>query len=98
MKYNNHSKDLDLLANSFLEQAINADFGENKPNYTNRDFFNVLIIFQNALMDKMFDNQNYLDMNYEERAEMAMNCGNELRDFILKYTGLNPSNIDEFLK
>ena len=31
--YNNHSKDLALLANSFLEQAINADFGENKPNY-----------------------------------------------------------------
>ena len=27
--YNNHSKDLDFLANSFLEQAINADFGEN---------------------------------------------------------------------
>ena len=25
-------------------------------------------------------------------------CGNEFRDFILKYTGLNPSNIDEFLK
>ena len=98
MKYNNHSKDLDKLANSFLEQAINADLGENKPNYTNRDFFNVLIIFQNALMDKMFDNQNYIDMNYEERAEMAINCGYDLRDFILKYTGLNPSNIDEFLK
>ena len=96
--YNNHSKDLALLANSFLEQAINADFGENKPNYTNRDFFNVLIIFQNALMDKMFDNQNYIGMNYEERAEMAINCGYDLRDFILKYTGLNTSNIDEFLK
>ena len=96
--YNNHSKDLALLANSFLEQAINADFGENKPNYTNRDFFNVLIIFQNALMDKMFDNQNYIGMNYEERAEMAVNCGYDLRDFILKYTGLNSSNIDEFLK
>ena len=96
--YNNHSKDLALLANSFLKQAINAKLGENKPNYTNRDFFNVLIIFQNALMDKMFDNQNYIGMNYEERAEMAMNCGYDLRDFILKYTGLNPSNIDEFLK
>ncbi len=96
--YNNHAEHLDLLANSFLEQAINADCGENKPNYTNRDFFNVLIIFQNALMDKMFDNQNYIGMNYEERAEMAINCGTDLRDFVLKYTGLNPSNIDEFLK
>ena len=96
--YNNHSKDLDLLANSFLEQSVNANPGENKPNYTNRDFMNALIIFQNALMDKMFDNQNYIGMNYEERAEMAINCGSDLRDFILKYTGLNPSNIDEFLK
>ena len=95
--YNNHSKDLALLANSFLEQAINAKLGENKPNYTKRDFFHVLIIFQNALMDKMFDNQNYIGMNYEERAEMAVNCGYDLRDFILKYTGLNSSNIEEFL-
>ena len=98
MKYNNHSKDLDKLANSFLEQSVNAKLGENKPNYTNRDFMNALIIFQNALMDKMFDNQNYIEMNFEERAKMAINCGHDLRDFILKYTGLNPSNIDEFLK
>ena len=96
--YNNHSEHLALLANSFLEQAINAKLGENKPNYTNRDFFNVLIIFQNALMDKMFDNQNYLDMDLIDREQMAINCGYDLRDFILKYTGLNPSNIDEFLK
>ena len=95
--YNNHSKDLEVLANSFLEQAINAKLGENKPNYTNRDFMNALIIFQNALMDKMFDNQNYLDMDLIDREQMAINCGNELRDFVLKYTGLNTSNIDEFL-
>ena len=96
--YNNHSKDLEVLANSFLEQAINAKLGENKPNYTNRDFMNALIIFQNALMDKMFDNQNYLDMDLIDREQMAINCGNELRDFVLKYTGLDTSKIDEFLK
>ena len=98
MMYNNHSKDLDMLANSFLEQAINAEFGENKRNYTNRDFFNVLIIFQNALMDKMFDNQNHIEMSLQDREQMAINCGYDLRDFILKYTGLNPSKIDDFLK
>ena len=96
--YNNHAEHLEALANSFLEQSVNAKLGENKPNYTNRDFMNALIIFQNALMDKMFDNQNYLDMDLIDREQMAINCGNELRDFILKYTGLNPSNIDEFLK
>ena len=96
--YNNHAEHLEALANSFLEQSVNAKLGENKPNYTNRDFMNALIIFQNALMDKMFDNQNYIDMDLIDREQMAMNCGNELRDFVLKYTGLNPSNIYEFLK
>ena len=96
--YNNHAEHLEALANSFLEQSVNAKLGENKPNYTNRDFMNALIIFQNALMDKMFDNQNYLDMDLIDREQMAINCGNELRDFVLKYTGLNPSNIYEFLK
>ena len=49
-------------------------------------------------MDKMFDNQNYIDMDLIDREQMAINCGYELRDFILKYTGLNTSKIDEFLK
>ena len=97
MKYNNHSKDLAKLANSFLEQAISADFGENKPNYTNRDFFNVLIIFRNALMDKIFDNQNYIEMSLQDKEQMAINFGYDLRDFIIKYTGLNISKIEEFL-
>lgn len=96
--YNNHAEHLEALANSFLEQSANAKLNENKPNYTNRDFMNALIIFQNALMDKMFDNQNYIEMSLQDREQMAINCGYELRDFILKYTGLNPSNIDDFLK
>ena len=95
--YNNHAEHLEVLANSFLEQAINADFGENKPNYTKRDFFHVLIIFQNALMDKMFDNQNYINMNLEERGKMATSCGHELRDFLIKYTGLDVSKIEDFI-
>ena len=96
--YNNHAEHLEALANSFLEQSVNAKLGENKPNYTNRDFMNCLIIFQNALMDKMFDNQNYIEMNFEEREKMAVNCGHELRDFIIKYTGLDVSKIEDFIK
>lgn len=96
--YNNHAEHLEALASSFLEQSVNAKHGENKPNYTNRDFMNCLIIFQNALMDKMFDNQNYIDMNLEEREKMAISCGHELRDFLIKYTGLDVSKIEDFLK
>ena len=96
--YNNHAEHLEALASSFLEQSVNAKLGENKPNYTNRDFMNALIIFQNALMDKMFDNQNYIDMNLEEREKMATSCGHELRDFLIKYTGLDVSKIEDFVK
>lgn len=46
----------------------------------------------------MFDDQNYIYMDLIDREQMAINCGYDLRDFILKYTVLNPSNIDEFLK
>lgn len=96
--YNNHAENLEALANSFLEQSVNSKLGENKPNYTNRDFMNSLIIFQNALMDKMFDNQNYIEMNLEEREKMAINCGHELIDFLKKYTGLDVSKIEDFIK
>ena len=85
-------KELEKLATKILQnQGV-------KPNLSNRDFFNSLLIFQNALMDKMFDNQNYIEMSLQDREQMAINCGYELRDFIIKYTGLNPSKIDDFLK
>ena len=86
-----HNKELELIANDYLEQN-----GE-KPNFTNRDFMNTIIIFQTALMDKLFDNQNYDKMDIENRMKMAEACGNDLRKFIHTYTNLDTHNINEFL-
>jgi len=86
-----HNKELELIANDYLEQN-----GE-KPNFTNRDFLNAVIIFQTALMDKLFDNQNYDKMDVENRMKMAEACGNDLRKFIHTYTNLDTHNINEFL-
>jgi len=86
-----HDKELELIANDYLEQN-----GE-KPNFTNRDFLNAVIIFQTALMDKLFDNQNYDKMDVENRMKMAEACGNDLRKFIHTYTNLDTHNINEFL-
>jgi len=87
-KYN---KELELIANDYLEQN-----GE-KQNYTNRDFLNAVIIFQTALMDKLFDNQNYDKMDIENRKKIAFSCGNDLRKLIHTYTNLNTQIINEFL-
>ena len=86
-----HDKELELIANDYLKQN-----GE-KPNFTNRDFMNAIIIFQTALMDKLFDNQNYDKMDIENRMKMAEACGNDLRKFIHTYTNLDTHNINEFL-
>lgn len=92
-----YKKELEFIANDILEQNVNAKGNENKPNYSNRDFMNATIIFQTALMDKMFDNQDYDDMSIEDRMNMAESCGNELRKLIHTYTGLDTHDVDKFL-
>lgn len=86
-----HGDKLELIANDFLLQN-----GE-KPNFTNRDFMNAIIIFQTTLMDKLFDNQNYDKMDIENRMKMAESCGNDLRKLIHTYTNLDTHKINEFL-
>ena len=92
-----YKKELEFIANDILEQNANAKGNENKPNYSNRDFMNATIIFQTALMDKMFDNQDYDNMSIKDRMNMAESCGNELRKLIHTYTGLDTHDVDKFL-
>ena len=82
-----HNKEIETIAMDLLSQS-----GE-KPNYSNNDLLNTILIFQTALMDKLYDNQNYLNMSLDDRCIMAENCGNELRELILKYTGLDTFKI-----
>ena len=92
-----HSIELELIANDFLDQN-SCPKGAEKPNYTNRDFMNAIIIFQTALMDKLWDNQDFDKMRFDDRINMAENCGKELRNFIFTYTNLDIHNVKEFLK
>lgn len=98
MAMRTHKATLELIATDFLEQNASAIGNENKPNYSNRDFMNAVIIFQTALMDKMWDNQTFDNMETEDRLKMAVRCGEELRKFIFIYTGLDTHNFDDFLK
>lgn len=92
-----YEKVLEVIASYILEQNAEAVGNENKPNYTNRDFMNCLIIFQNALMDKMYDNQEYDKMSIENRINMTTKCGLDLRKLIHTYTGLDTNNIEDFV-
>ena len=87
---NKHQETLEKVANDFLSSSI-------KPNYTNRDFMNAVIIFQTALMDKMYDLQNYDNMPLEDREKMAISCGTDLHRLIHTYTGLDTFKVEDFL-
>ena len=90
-----YKNELEAIANDLLTQNAEAKGNENKPNYSNRDFMNAVIIFQTALMDKMYDNQN--GMSLDERIQMAERCGLDLRKLIQTYTGLDLHKFEEFL-
>ena len=92
-----YKKELEIIASDILDQNAEAIGNENKPNYTNREFMNCLIIFQTALMDKMYDNQEYDKMSIEDRINMATKCGLDLRKLIHTYTGLDTHKFEEFL-
>lgn len=87
-----HTKELEEIATSILSQH------GSKPGYTNRDFFNTLLIFNCALVDKIYDNQDKIGMGLKDRVDMVQNCGTEMRDLILKYTGIDTLNVEEMLK
>jgi hypothetical protein len=92
-----YKKELELIANDLLNQNADAKGDENKPNYSKRDFMNATIIFQTALMDKMYDNQDYDKMDIDDRMKMAESCGFALRNLIHTYTGLDTHKIEEFI-
>lgn len=68
-----------------------------KPNYTNRDFMNIVIVFQSAMMDKLFDVMDFDGMKIEDRLLMAEKCGIDLKDFIFKYTNIDTHKIENYL-
>lgn len=92
-----YKNELEEIANDLLTQNAEAKGNENKPNYTNRQFMNAVIIFHTALMDKMYDNQDYDKMDIKNRFKMAEKCGLDLRKLIHTYTGLDTNKIDDFL-
>lgn len=60
-----------------------------KPNYTTDGFRAAVYIFQSAIFDKMIDIQEKENMSDEDCELMAKNLGEELRNFIGRFTGID---------
>jgi hypothetical protein len=69
------------IASGLLEVA------EIKPNFSNDALLDVVLIFQSVLMDKLYD--SYKDYPLELQENRAQLSGEELRNFILKFTSLD---------
>jgi len=91
-----YNKQLEIIASDILDQNA-SEKGAEKPNYSNRDFMITSLIFQTALMDKMYNNQDYDKMDLENRSKMATKCRLDLRKLIHTYTGLDTHKIEDFL-
>lgn len=60
-----------------------------KPCYTINGFRACAKIFMSTMMDKMFDMQDYDNLDMEERKKMAVKCGKDIRKLIKSYTGID---------
>lgn len=69
------------VATGMLEVA------EIKPNFSNDALLDAVLIFQTVLMDKLYD--SYIDYPLELQKNRAQLAGEELRNFILKFTSLD---------
>lgn len=92
-----YTKELEDIANAILDINANAKGNNIKPDYTNRDFLNAVIIFHNALFDKMYDLMDAERMPLEDMEKMSVSCGLDLRKLIHTYTGLDTHKVEEFL-
>lgn len=70
---------------------------ETKPNFSNDALVDALLIFQTVLFDKVHDLQVYEKMKLKYGLEMAESLGNELKQLIHTYTGLDTVKlVDEY--
>ena len=66
---------------------------ENKPNFTREGFISATFIFTSAMMDKMWERQEELNLPIEERSEQATELGKILKELINSYTGIDTHKI-----
>lgn len=60
-----------------------------KPNFTIEGFRSAVKIFTSFLMDRLYDEQDFDDMDFENREKMAERAGQDIRRLVFTYTGID---------
>lgn len=63
--------------------------------FSDESFRAIIKLFMSALMDKMWDLQEWDGMDIEDRGAMAEKCGRDVRAFVKTYTGIDTHNLYE---
>lgn len=69
-----------------LEFEVNLGM---KPEYSIEAFRAATKIFMSVILDKMWDLQKLENIDIEDRGNMAIKCGEELRLFVKKFTDID---------
>lgn len=83
---------LEEIEDLLWEWEVNAGI---KPNYTTDGFRASTKIFMSAILDKMWDVQEFDKMPMHDREVMAEQAGNVLRQFVKTYTGIDTFDLYE---
>ncbi len=72
-----------------IGHALQFDLHGHKPDFDDVTFLNALFIFQNALLDKMYNLQKTENINSQDSQEMAIAAGLALKNLIKTYTNID---------
>lgn len=77
---------ISLTADAVLDFQVEIG---TKPNYPKETLGDALIILQSVVMDKMWEVQEYDKSEQSDRMKMAESFGDDLRQLIKTYTGID---------
>jgi len=80
------------IENTLWEFEANKAY---KAEYTVEGFRAAVKLFMSAMLDKMWEHQESLEMPQEDRILMAERLGSEIRAVIMAYTGIDSHKLYE---
>jgi hypothetical protein len=80
---------LELFKSKLNELAMESLNIKDKPNFTNRDFMNAVLVFHIVFADKINDLQIKEGMSIDTAIQMAEKSGEEIWSLIKTYTDID---------
>jgi len=87
------SPHLEMISNQI--QSFKEEYGLVKPEYTKEAFKAIVLIFADAIMDKMWELQEAEGMDLEDRIRMSETVGHEVRHLVKVFTNIDTMDFDK---